>query len=90
VDRLSDEVAGIGRQITAVLANAARVQNSMDAFAGVPTAAQLRELDFTWEDAAAAVLSLNRLIAKDLPDAYAAAGAPPPPIRPVPAPSRKR
>jgi photosystem II stability/assembly factor-like uncharacterized protein len=90
VDRLSDEAAGIGRQITAVLANAARVQNSMDAFAGVPTAAQLRELDFTWEDAAAAVLSLNRLIAKDLPDAYAAAGAPPPPNRPVPAPSRKR
>ena len=89
-DRLSGELSNIDRQIGAVLNNAARLQNAMDGFAGPPTAAQLRDLDVVWEEATSAVASLNRLISRDLPAAYTAAGAAPPALKPVPAPSRKR
>jgi hypothetical protein len=64
----------------------------MDAFNGVPTAAQLRELEFAWEDATAAVAALNRLIGQDLPAAYAAAGGgvKPPEMKAVPTPVRRK
>ena len=41
---------------------AARVESDIDAYAGPPTAAQLRELDWAWSDAQAAVAALNRVI----------------------------
>lgn len=41
---------------------AARVEADIDAYAGPPTAAQLRELDWAWADAQAAVAALNRVI----------------------------
>ena len=90
-DRLSLQATAVERQIAAVLNSSARVQNEMDGFAGLPTAAQLRELDWAWEDAAAAVSALNALIANDVPAAYAAAGIPAPAdLKAVPALSRKK
>jgi hypothetical protein len=74
VDGVNVAVTGVQRQIAAALSSAARVQNAMDSFSGVPTAAQLRELDWAWEDATAAVSTLNRLIGHEVPAAYAAAG----------------
>lgn len=55
----------------------------MDAYEGVPTAAQLRELDWAWEDAVSAVSALNRMIQQDLP-ALGASSIPtaPLPVRP--------
>jgi hypothetical protein len=46
----------------------------MDSYAGLPTAAQLRDLDWAWVDAVAAVIALNRLIQQDLPPLYDALG----------------
>jgi len=46
------------------------LENAMDAYEGVPTAAQLRELDWAWDDAVAAVTSLNRIVQQDLPRLY--------------------
>ena len=90
-DRLSAGVASVERQLNATVSADARLLAAMDSFSGVPTAAQLRDLDFLWEDASTAVAALNRLIAKDLPAAYAAAGAElPAVIKTVPMPSRKR
>jgi photosystem II stability/assembly factor-like uncharacterized protein len=91
VDALASQLAAADRQIVGVLSAAARVQNAMDAFAGVPTAAQLRDLDFLWEDATAAVAALNHVIGQDLPAAYAAApGMAMAEMKPVPAPVRRR
>ena len=47
------------------LAAAARAQAAIDSYDGVPTAAQLRELDWAWTDGVSAVTALNRLIEQD-------------------------
>jgi hypothetical protein len=89
-ERMEARAAAVERQINASVAAAGRVQSAMDAFSGVPTAAQLRDLDFAWEDAATAVAALNRLMSQELPAAYAEVGtAKMPAIRPVPTPVRK-
>ncbi len=89
-ERLSARAAAVERQINASVAAAGRVQGAMDAYAGVPTAAQLRDLDYAWEDAVTTVAALNRLMSQDLPAAYVEAGAAKPPvIQPVPTPVRK-
>jgi len=75
VERLAAQIAKLQGQIGTALAAAARVENAMDGFSGPPTAAQLRELDWAWEDATAAVAALNALIRQDVPAAYRAAGA---------------
>ena len=90
-DRLVGQLAVVERQVAVAYSLAARAQNDMDGFAGVPTAAQLRELDWAWEDATAAVAALNRLIGHDAPAAFAAAGmSAPADWKTLPAPSRKR
>ena len=88
---LSLAANAVERQIATVLNSAARVQNEMDGFAGPPTAAQLRELDWAWEDGEAAIVALNKLVAKDVPAAYAAAGlTAPADLKGVPPLSRKK
>ncbi|HTX34099.1 MAG TPA: hypothetical protein VME43_03725, partial [Bryobacteraceae bacterium] len=84
---LTAELSAVERQIGGAITSAAREQTVMDAFAGVPTAAQLRELDFAWEDGAAAVAALNRIITHDLPAAPAGGAAKP---SAVPVPVRRR
>ena len=77
-------------QVNAAIAGAARAQNAIDTYEGLPTAAQLRELDWAWEDAAEGATSVNRAIEGDMPELYAAAGpsARWSPLKPVPLPKR--
>ncbi len=86
-DHLTAELAAVERQIGGAITSAARLQTVMDAFAGVPTAAQLRDLEFAWEDGTAAVAALNRVITHDLPAAPAGGAAKP---AAVPVPVRRR
>jgi hypothetical protein len=46
----------------------------MDSYDGLPTAAQLRELEWAWEDAVTAVAALNKLIQHGMPPVYSALG----------------
>ena len=56
--------------------NAARgVQGAMDGYDGLPTEAQLRQLDWAWEDATANTLALNKLVGESMPGVYAALGS---------------
>jgi hypothetical protein len=59
-------VSRIQSQINATLAAAARVQSVIDGYDGLPTAAQLQELDWAWSDGAAAVTALNRLLSRTI------------------------
>ena len=48
-------------------ARAAPVYNARyDSYDGLPTAAQLQELDWAWSDGAAAVTALNRLLSRTI------------------------
>jgi hypothetical protein len=67
VDRVTVEVMGVQGQVDRAMAAAAAVQNAMDGYAGSPTAAQVRQVDWAWEDGTAAVSALNKLIQQDLP-----------------------
>ena len=77
-------------QLNAAIAGAARAQNAMDAYEGAPTAAQLRDVDWAWEDAVTGVTSLNQVIQGDMPELYAAAGPSPrwSPLKPIALPKR--
>jgi hypothetical protein len=75
--RLSGELTRIVMQFGNAAGEASRVQAAIDSYEGAPTAAQLRELDWAWEDALEAVAALNKLIREEIPAA-----------RPVAAPKR--
>lgn len=74
LDRISAEVNRAQGQISSASAIAARVQAAIDAYDGVPTEAQRRELEWAWADGRAAVSGLNEAIAA-LPAAHSAAGS---------------
>jgi photosystem II stability/assembly factor-like uncharacterized protein len=65
--RSGSDLARITGQINGAMAEASRVQNAIDAYEGPPTAAQLRELEWAWEDATGAVNALNRMIRDETP-----------------------
>jgi photosystem II stability/assembly factor-like uncharacterized protein len=90
LERASRELAKALGQLSAAITGAARVQAAMDAYEGAPTAAQLRELNWAWEDAAAGVAALNQLIDEAMPPLYGAAGASSrwTPLKPAPLPKR--
>ena len=67
LDGVAGRAAQVQSQISRSLTGAYNLENSIDAYQGLPTAAQLRDLDWAWEDAIAAVTALNRLIQQDLP-----------------------
>jgi len=77
-------------QIARALAEAGQAQGAIDGYDGVPTAAQLRQLDWAWEDATAGVSALDQMIQQDMPSVYAAVGGAVrfPEVRPVAAPAR--
>ncbi|MGH9483210.1 MAG: hypothetical protein ACRD1L_14075, partial [Terriglobales bacterium] len=56
------------------LAEAAGVERAMDAYEGLPTAAQLRQLGWAWEDGVAAAAGLNQFLAHTLPGVHATLG----------------
>jgi photosystem II stability/assembly factor-like uncharacterized protein len=74
LDRVASQSVQAQSQIMQVLTNGYNLETAMDSYAGLPTASQLRDLDWAWEDAAAAVIALNRLIQQDLPPLYDALG----------------
>ena len=67
LDQVAAQSAQVQSRISRTLTDAYNLENSIDAYQGLPTAAQWRDLDWAWEDAIAAVTALNRLIQQDLP-----------------------
>jgi hypothetical protein len=88
IDNVVPVIARAQAQIDRVIASAAQAETAMDGYDGLPTAAQLRQIDWDWEDAAAAVKELNRVITESVPAAYASMGGTvrPPKMNPVAAP----
>jgi hypothetical protein len=89
-DHAAAELGQAQNIIARPLFAAGNVQTAMDSYSGLPTEAQIRQLDWAWEDAAAAVAMLNKLIRERMPAAYAAAGNAVswPEVKPVAAPVR--
>lgn len=73
LDRISTEVNRAQGQIASASSLAARVQSALDSYDGIPTEAQLRELEWAWSDAHEAVSTLNHAIVR-LPAAHTAVG----------------
>jgi hypothetical protein len=90
VDKVMPAIAGAQAQIDRAIAAAAQVENAMDGYDGLPTTAQLRQIDWIWEDAAAAANVLNKLIQESIPAAYSSMGGAvkPLPLKPVSVPAR--
>jgi hypothetical protein len=90
VDRIAPEVTRLQGEVFRVQNVASNVQSAMDGYSGLPTVAQLQQLDWAWEDAIAGVTALNRVIQQELPGLYAALDATTrmPEIKPVPLPAR--
>jgi hypothetical protein len=90
IDKVTPEIAKAQAQIDRAIASAAQVENAMDGYDGLPTAAQLRQVDWAWEDAAASANALNKLIIETIPAAYASMGGAvrPPRLDPVAVPVR--
>jgi photosystem II stability/assembly factor-like uncharacterized protein len=83
LDRVVADAAQVQSQISRAMTQASNLENAIDAYEGVPTAAQLHDLDWTWEDAIAAVTALNRLIRQDLPSLGVSGFSPAPlPVKP--------
>ena len=74
--KCSRKIASAQTQIDRAIASAAQVENAMDGYDGLPTAAQLHEVDWAWEDAAAAANALNKVITESVPAAYSAWATP--------------
>jgi hypothetical protein len=91
LDRVTGQVSQVQGQIARILNNASNLEDAIDGYAGVPTAAQLRQLDWIWEDAAAGASTVNRLIRQDLPPLYSAFGGAGrgSEVQPVPLPVRQ-
>jgi photosystem II stability/assembly factor-like uncharacterized protein len=90
VDRATADVGRVQNQVNTTIAAAGRAQNAIDGYAGLPTAAQLRDLEWAWADGLAAVNTLNDIILHQMPAIYATAGDASkwPEAKPVPALTR--
>ena len=55
VNKVASEVAAAQGQVDQAINAAAGAQNAIDGYGGPPTAAQLRQVDWAWEDATTAV-----------------------------------
>jgi len=86
IDKISSQLNQAQGQIDRAMTAAGGLQNAMDSYDGLPTAAQLRQLEWAKEDATAAIEALNRLIVIDLPAAGGSIKLPE--IKPVPTPVR--
>jgi hypothetical protein len=61
-ERVSLQAGELLEEIAHCLTEAYNVESAMDAYQGLPTAAQLADLDRVWAQGIAAVAGLNRLI----------------------------
>jgi photosystem II stability/assembly factor-like uncharacterized protein len=96
IEKAVPELTKAQGQIDRAIASAAQVENAMDAYDGLPTAAQLRQVDWAWEDATAAANALNKLLTDPgIPGAPTSPKTTSPAttsstIKPVPVPSKPR
>ncbi|HEV2445165.1 MAG TPA: hypothetical protein VGS58_04565, partial [Candidatus Sulfopaludibacter sp.] len=74
VEKVSPDVTRASGDVNRALAEAGRVESAIDGYDGPPTGAQLRDLQWTREDAANAVAALNKLIQHGMPAVYKALG----------------
>src|SRR3984957_7679288 len=90
IDKVTPEITKAQAQIDRAIASAAQVENAMDGYDGLPTAAQLRQIDWAWEDATASATAVNKLITESVPAAYSSMGGAvkPPRLDPVAMPVR--
>jgi len=61
-DRLMSQASDLMDRISHCLTDAYNVESAMEGYQGLPTEAQLNDLDRVWEEGIAAVAGLNRLI----------------------------
>jgi photosystem II stability/assembly factor-like uncharacterized protein len=74
IDRVTPEIARVQGQVDRAIASAGQVENAMDGYDGLPTVAQLRQLDWAWDDAIASAKGVNKLLSETIPAAYSAMG----------------
>ena len=86
IDRIAGQLIQSQGQIDRAMTAASGLQNAMDGYDGLPTASQIRQLEWAKEDATAAIEALNRLIVIDLPAAGGSIKLPE--MKPVPTPVR--
>jgi hypothetical protein len=86
LNRISADVVRCQNQVSAAMVAAGRVQVEIDSYDGVPTAAQLAELDRAWSAAEAAATSFNQTVAGIA--AANSADGPLPAVSPVSVPAR--
>jgi hypothetical protein len=72
LEKVGPEVARTQAEIGRALQAASRVESAIDSYPGLPTAAQARELEWAWEDAAKAVTELNRVLRDEMAGVYSA------------------
>jgi hypothetical protein len=74
LDKATRDVTRAIGQVNAAISGAARAQIAIDTYEGAPTASQMRELQWAWEDASAAVAALNQVIDDEMPGLYRTGG----------------
>jgi hypothetical protein len=74
VDKVTPQITKVQAQVDRAITTAAQVENAMENYSGLPTAAQLRQIDWAWEDGVAAATAVNKLITETLPAAYSSMG----------------
>jgi photosystem II stability/assembly factor-like uncharacterized protein len=74
VEKADATVTATQSALNRTLNSARTVQTAMDAYDGLPTEAQLHQLDWTWEDAAANAGALNKIVGESMPSVYSAIG----------------
>jgi len=87
-EKVAAQIIHAQAQVARALTGAGQAQGAMDGYGGLPTEAQLRQMDWAWEDALAGVSALNQVIQQDTPAVYAAVGGVFPAVQPVAEPVR--
>ena len=70
LDKLAAEISRMTADIDRELNAASGLSRAIEAYSGLPTADQRRQIDWTFEDAAKTIEELNRLLQTDVPSAY--------------------
>ena len=74
VEKADASVTATQGALNRTLNSARTVQTAMDGYDGLPTEAQLHQLDWAWEDAAAGASALNKIVGESMPSVYSAIG----------------
>ncbi len=74
IEKVTPQITKAQAQVDRAITAAAQAENAMESYGGLPTAAQLRQNDWAWEDGVAAATAVNKLITEALPAAYSSMG----------------